>query len=180
MLHAQQSKIIDDTKAWIRQVVIGEQLCPFAHDVFSRLAVVVESTNVVEQLALALAEECTRLLNAGPVARPTSVLVLTELGRSFDDYLDIAEYLNDCLSVLELSDEFQIATFHPDYQFEGSEAEDPANWTNRSPWPMFHILRTADVASAREAHPDIDSIPARNIEHFRALGLETVRQFTDQ
>ena len=180
MLETQKSKIIDDTKAWIRQVVIGEQLCPFAHDVFSRLAVVVESTNAVEQVALALAEELTRLLNAGPVVRPTSVLVLTELGRTFDDYLDIAEYLNECLVVLELSDEFQIATFHPDYQFAGTDADDPANWTNRSPWPMFHILRTADVASAREAYPDIDSIPVRNIAHFRALGLETVQQFTDQ
>ena len=162
------------------RVVIGENLCPFANDVFSRVAVVVESTSNVERVGLAFAEELTQLLEAGPVARPTTLLVLTQLGRLFDDYLDIAEYLNDCLGVLELSDEFQIATFHPDYQFAGSDTDDPANWTNRSPWPMFHILRTADVASAREAHPNIDSIPERNIKHFRALGLKTVRQFTDR
>jgi hypothetical protein len=90
----------------------------------------------------------------------------------YNDFLDAAEHL---LELRELTGVVQIASFHPDYRFADSSAEDLANYTNRSPYPMLHLLREASVAKAVDSHPDIASVPAANIARLRAMSLAQIR-----
>ena len=164
------------TLKWIERVVIGENLCPFARPVFERLTLTVCAELSDDSFLDAVLAHVLGLMEQSVDERPTSILILKNLGRDFEEYLDLAELANSVLDQIGAADEIQIATFHPQYQFADSDVDDPANWTNRSPWPMFHFLRTADVASANLDHPDVAQIPRRNIEHFRALGRTAVQK----
>ena len=120
------------------------------------------------------------LTASSPELIPTSILVFPEDFEAFEDYLDALDFVERIIDALKLVDEIQVASFHPSYVFEGAPADDPANWTNRSPHPMFHFLRTADVAQAIDGHHDTDAIPERNEAYFRALGRDQVRTLLEQ
>jgi hypothetical protein len=166
----------DATCAWIKTVVIGENICPFAANAYQNMRVTVCPSSNMDDFLDGLALELADLLQLGADQVSTTILVTTHLFKDFDDYLDGLLFVETTLEQLNLSNEIQVASFHPHYVFEGAVIDDVANWTNRSPYPMFHFLRTADVAEAIDNHPDVDGIPQRNIEHFRGLGLAKIKQ----
>lgn len=161
------------TRRWIETVVVGLGLCPFARRALENGLVrleVIDTIDVVVALER-LADEAARLVAAEAAADATTLLVLPDGFADFDDYLDLLALGEALLEDLGHDGALQIASFHPDYRFEGAPADDAANWSNRSPYPVLQLLREDSVARAVARHPDPDGIPKRNIERLRALGV---------
>jgi uncharacterized protein len=151
-------------------VVVGMNFCPFAKRELRRESVrfrVCPDTDMAEVLT-ELMGECAHLdKDAGT---ETSLLILPEGFVDFEDYLDLAGLAEDLLADQGYEGVYQVASFHPDYRF--ADADDPANFTNRSPYPMLHLLREASLESVIDNYPDPDSIPENNIAKARALGSD--------
>jgi uncharacterized protein len=98
--------------------------------------------------------------------------VLTDFAQ-YNQFLDLADSLID---ELDLAGEIQIASFHPEYQFAGTQASDPENYSNRSPYPMLHLLREASVSQALEQGADSSAIVQRNIDTLRGLGIAEIKK----
>jgi hypothetical protein len=173
------SKIATDveeaTRRWVERVVIGENLCPFARAVVPRMRVAVSAAESLEDLLGDVAAELQRLIDTAPPALSTTLIVTPAMLARFGDYLEALAVIERAITDAGLSGELQVASFHPRYRFADATSDDPANYTNRSPYPMFHLLREAEVSRAVDAHPDPDGIPARNVERMRALGEAGVR-----
>ncbi|MFW7380905.1 MAG: DUF1415 domain-containing protein [Oligoflexus sp.] len=173
--------MITAVKVWIEQVVIDLNLCPFAAKVFfqDQVRYVVCGDADPEEILTCIGVECQRLLQT-PVESIATSLVLAPALSDFEHYLDILALAEEFLERMEWGGIFQIASFHPQYQFAEHDANDVSHYTNRSPVPIFHILREEEVAKAL-AHYDLpESIPERNIELMRKLGLETMRRKLQQ
>ena len=95
----------------------------------------------------------------------------------FDDYNQFLDQADDLLQAEDWADDFQIASFHPDYMFEGTRASDAGNLTNRSPWPILHILRESSIDAALAEYPDTDSIPRRNVRLMKSLSRQERRAY---
>jgi hypothetical protein len=167
--------IIAATRHWVETVVIDLNLCPFAKRELVRDRIRFVCTDAVDEqsLLMALQDELLHLQDNEPLE--TTLLVHPQVLADFDDYnqfLDLADML---LGELRLTGEFQIASFHPDYQFAGTEPEDVGNTTNRSPYPMLHLIRERSLAQAIENYPDPENIPARNVETVERLGPEAMQ-----
>ncbi|WFM70406.1 DUF1415 domain-containing protein [Halomonas sp. CKK8] len=162
------------TRAWVETFVVAHDVCPFAVREVARDSIrsVAVPARDREAALLALFDEC-RHLEATPEVE-TTLLVLTEGLEDFDDYLDLLEIAEELLDDQGFDGTFQLASFHPDYVFADAEPDDPANFTNRSPYPMWHLLREAGLERALEHHPDPEGIPARNIAAMRELGHEAL------
>ena len=165
-------KVIADTTAWLVKDVIGLNLCPFAQEVHvsNRIRTVVSGAETVEALRADLADELLLLKSLESAETDTTLLIHPQVLSDFLDYNDFLEVADETVRDLGLDRDFQVASFHPHYQFAGTEADDVTNRTNRSPYPTLHILREASVASAMAEYPDADKIPERNIETLRRLG----------
>ena len=164
------------TRRWIDTIVVGLGLCPFAGTALERdrvRLVVSDAAEPVEVLQR-LADAAATLL-AGDDPDATLLLVLSEGFGEFDDYLDLLALAEDLLADLGHEGELQIASFHPDYRFEGDPPDDPAHATNRAPFPTLQLLQEGSVTRALDAHPDPDGIPARNVEMMRRLGVDGLR-----
>ena len=107
-----------------------------------------------------------------PAEIDTTLLILPELLSDFLDYNDFLDVADEAIEDLELDGEIQIASFHPDYQFADSKADDIENYTNRSPYPILHLLREASIERAVEAFPAAEEIYEKNMETLRKLGLQ--------
>lgn len=166
---------IDVTRKWIEAVVVGCNFCPFAAKELKAGTVryTVQESEDWKVLQEAFLAEC-EWLDEHPETE-TSLLILTKAVRDFEDYLDLAEVAEQLLEANDYEGVYQVASFHPKYRFEDSAPGDPANYTNRSPYPMLHLLREASVEAALERYPDPDSIPERNIEFAREKGLGFMR-----
>ena len=167
---------IDHTRLWLERAVIGLNLCPFAKAVHQKRQIrwVESAARDEEALVAELIVELQRLADADPDAIDTTLLIHPQVLQDFDDFNDFLGVAEALLEELELDGTLQVASFHPDYQFAGSEADDISNYTNRSPYPMLHILREASVdkALAGYADPDeaADAIVLRNQETLQKLG----------
>ena len=154
---------------WVEHFVLKHNLCPFAHKPFKDNQIeytVLDSTEQMDVL-IHLINTCQHL-QTSPV--PQTVLLILKQGfEDFDVYLELVDMAEELLIIENLSCEFQLASFHPEYRFEGTAHSDPANLTNRSPFPIVHILRCADVEQALKQHRDTLDIPKRNIELLRSL-----------
>ena len=162
-------------RRWVEDLVVGLNLCPFAGRelVKNRVRFIVTEATTEEQLLAALENELS-LLN-DDAAVETTLLIHPDVLQDFFDYnqfLDTAERL---LVRTELEGVYQVASFHPDYQFAGTAADDAENYTNRSPYPLLHILREASLARSIADYPDVEQIPVRNIEQMKSLGREKLR-----
>ncbi|MEO1412815.1 MAG: DUF1415 domain-containing protein [Bacteroidota bacterium] len=169
-------KCIQQTIQWVKAVVIKHNFCPFAAAELLRRRVrygVGEGQNAEAHLAL-LAREWKHLDQQADTA--TTLLVFPEAYPDFADYLDFVGWAEALLRSLDYEGIYQLASFHPDYRFAGAEPEDPANYTNRSPYPMLHILREAQLERVLAAYHDPEGIPLRNIDLARSLGLELMRE----
>lgn len=163
-------------KTWITECVIGLSLCPFARKEFDQdnIRFKVSDTHSDKVLLTALASELELLHSNSGIE--TSILIIRNHLREFLDYCDFIELANSLLLELSLEGQYQIAGFHPEYQFAGTEACDAENYTNRSPYPLLHILREASVEKAIKNHPDANGIPARNIERMNDMGTKKLRE----
>jgi len=167
--------IINHTRNWISSVIIAHKFCPFAKrefDAGSLHYAVIERADLETQLA-DIIEHCAALDHDKD--RETSLLIFPDGLSEFETYLDLLDLANALLNAEGYEGTYQLASFHPKYRFEGSTEDDPGNYTNRSPYPMIHILREASVETALKTYPNPEDIPTRNIELTRDLGAQAMR-----
>jgi uncharacterized protein len=164
--------VINDTRQWIASMVIGLNLCPFAQRVFDgdRIRFVVSDAADEATLLTELEDELA-FLAAAPVATIETTLLIHPLAFAnfldFNDFLGVAEQAG---AELGYEGVIQIASFHPDYQFADTDPDDLGNYTNRSPYPMLHLLREQSISALAEDEQKLLEIPQRNIDVLRALG----------
>ena len=162
---------VDDVRKWIERIVIGLDLCPFARQPLEtgRVHFVESVASNLEELMAELMSEMAQLCDPQTNAE-TTILVIPNLLTDFDDFLDAIALAEEVIEQTGNSGVFQLAHFHPDYRFEGTEPDDPGNRTNRSPHPVLHLLRWDDVRAAMHNHPDVGIIPQRNQALLRGYG----------
>ncbi|MBX2835677.1 MAG: DUF1415 domain-containing protein [Gammaproteobacteria bacterium] len=169
--------VIAQTCEWIQEVVIGLNLCPFASRVFRNkdIRYLVEDTADTAHCLSVLAQELDDLIRGG---RPeaTTLMILSTGFSDFDQYLDLFAIGEALLDDLGVSETVQLASFHPAYEFSGNEPSDPANYTNRSPYPMLHLLQQRSVTNALVNIADPEGIPVRNIACLRSLSTADFQQ----
>lgn len=165
---------IADTQRWLERAVIGLNLCPFAKAVHSkgRIRWVLCDAQDTEGLLRCLVEELQLLAAADPADIDTTLIVHPQVLTDFLDYNDFLDVADAALAELELDGVLQVASFHPDYQFAGSEPDDIANCTNRSPFPSLHLLREDSIDAAVASTPDAADIYERNAETLERLGWD--------
>jgi len=165
--------VITAVTTWLERAVIGLNLCPFAKAVHVRQQIrfvvsdATEPKELVNDLSIALQE----LHDSDPAEVDTTLLIHPWILQDFAEYnefLGIAELI---LSSMGMEGELQIASFHPDYQFADTHRDDIANYTNRSPYPILHLLREDSVSRAVNAYPEAEDIYKRNISTMEKLGL---------
>lgn len=156
--------------------MIGINLCPFAKAVQVKGLVRYAVSDAETPLGLRrdLEHELTRLSATPPAEVDTTLLIHPRALLDFLDYNDFLSEADALLVELGLEGELQIASFHPQYCFAGSDDDDPANYTNRSPFPMLHLLREASVTRAVDTFPDSGDIYRRNIQTLRGLAPESL------
>jgi len=166
--------MVQDTLRWLERAVIGLNLCPFAKAVHVKNQVhcVVSAAPSLEALRDDLIQELKDLVALSPDERDTTLLVIQHLLKDFYDYNDFLNVADDCLVALGLEGEIQIASFHPQYQFAGTDENDITNFTNRSPYPTLHLLREASIDRAVEAFPEAEAIFEANMATLENLGLD--------
>ena len=164
-----KEQALSETKAWLLEFVIGHNLCPFARKPFEADQVRFVCTDAQDDAALlqALAQEFELLLGDNTIE--TTLLIIPNALETFVAYWDFIELAEALIESLGLEGIFQIATFHPQYQFEGTEPSAPENRTNRSPYPTLHLLRESSLEQAIANHPNVTEIPKNNIKRMRAL-----------
>ncbi|HYD81808.1 MAG TPA: DUF1415 domain-containing protein [Paucimonas sp.] len=163
---------IEATRIWVDKAVIGLNLCPFAKavQVKRQIRYAVSGAHHAEELLDDLAIELRHLEDAEPALLDTTILIHPYVLTDFLDYNDFLEIADDLVTELGLAGELQIASFHPDYQFADAAVNDIANFTNRSPYPVLHLLRETSVERAVTSYPDTEDIYRKNIETMRRLG----------
>jgi len=167
-------QVITDTRDWVVKAVIGLNLCPFAKAVHvnERIRYVVSDATEPEALLKDLARELLALNRADPEDVDTTLLIHPNVLTDFLDFNDFLEAADALVEDLKLDGILQIADFHPDYQFEGSEPGDIANYSNRSPYPTLHLLREESIERAVESMPDTAAIYENNLDTLARLGHE--------
>jgi hypothetical protein len=165
---------IADTQRWLERIVIGLNLCPFAKSVVAKQQVryVLSDATTPETLLELLGGELVHLRDTPAAEVDTTLIVHPHVLSDFLDYNDFLDDADALVEALELEGILQVASFHPHYQFAGTEPEDIGNYTNRAPWPTLHLLREDSVSRAVEAFPDPDAIVERNIQTLEKLGRE--------
>ena len=166
--------IIAATRRWLEVSVIGLNLCPFAESVYrgDRVRFRVSEQRSAAALLQDLRQELTSLNEADPARCETTLLIHPWVLTDFIEYNDFLEVCDGTLVDMDLEGELQIASFHPQYRFSGTQPEDIDNYTNRSPHPMLHLLREASIERVLSAVSDPDEIYRRNIRTLRGLGHE--------
>lgn len=163
-----------DTRAWLEKAVIGLNLCPFAKSVHvnNRLRYVVSGATSPEELLKELAKELLLLRRSDPDEIETTLVIHPQVLQDFLDFNDFIGAADALVEDLELDGELQIASFHPQYQFDGTAPDDISNYSNRSPYPTLHILRESSIERAVETMTDTDAIYEANMATLEKLGLD--------
>ena len=180
MSKSNQELLIQHSQRWLEEVVIAHNFCPFAKRELIKNSIrfdVIPHTKTEECLE-ALITACEKLDNDENIE--TTLLILPNGFNNFEDYLDLLDYADRLLEAQNYEGTYQLASFHPDYCFQDADENDPANYTNRSPYPMFHLIRESSIQIALEKHPDPESIPERNIEYARQQGLSKMKLLFEQ
>ena len=171
-----QNPVIQQTQKWLSTVIIQHSICPFAKREFDRGSIhyeLIESDDLHQQLEQMILC-CVQLDNNDDIE--TSLLIFPKCLTAFDDYLDFIEIANALMHKQDYEGVYQLASFHPDYCFEGSDENDASNYTNRSPYPMLHIIREASLERVLKDYPNPEKIPERNIDYTSKLGIETMKK----
>ncbi len=162
------------TRLWLERIVIGLNLCPFAKAVYvkDQVRIVLSDATTTEALVEQLAEELVLLRDTPAEQIDTTLIVHPQVLSDFLDYNDFLDNADAAIEALDLQGILQVASFHPDYQFEGVAADDASNYTNRAPFPTLHLLREDSVARAVDVYPDPDVIVERNIQTLDRIGVD--------
>ncbi len=174
------SAVVSQTKRWIEAVIIDLNFCPFAKKVFDQQTLfykVVESEKTEEGLSIVI-DECLRLDSNKEIE--TTLIIYPDMLEDFNDYLDFLELANQLLETQNYAGIYQLASFHPNYCFDGVAMEAAENYTNRSPYPMLHLIRESRLEGALETYPDPEQIPLRNIERAKKEGAGFFKQILKQ
>ncbi len=168
-------KIINQTKNWIKTVVIGCNFCPFAARVFleNTIHYIVSDANAVPECINVLSEQFFFLETNKQIE--TTLIIIPAGFHDFEKYLKLVQASQKYLQKNGYEGVYQIASFHPDYYFNGAEENDPANYTNRSIYPMLHILREQSITKALAHYPNSLSIPDNNIAFAQKKGLHFMK-----
>ena len=170
-----EQDIIEQTKKWIIDVVIGCNFCPFAATVVKEKSVSfkVERSEDIEICLQTFFDEVERMDE--DINIDTAFIIFPNSFEQFDDYLDLVSLAEKLLLKNDYEGIYQLASFHPLYQFANSDENDAANYTNRSVYPMLHLLREDSIDKVLEHYKNPDNIPERNIDYTRAKGLEYMK-----
>ena len=163
--------IIQQTKNWIAEIVIGHQFCPFAGHPFKNNSIAYQVYNNCNTMAVLenLIRVCIQMEEDSSIE--TALLIFPGQFLDFEAYLDVLDLSESIMREEGYDGVFQLASFHPSYVFAGSNENDPANYTNRSPYPMLHILREESVTAVLKNNKAHKEIPQKNIEKASSLGL---------
>jgi len=161
--------LIEQTRRWLEDVVIGLNLCPFARRPLHAGQVHFEVTPATDAGTLLTDLHAALAALDNDKTIETTLLIIPRMLEDFGDYNDFLSLCDALLERFEWDGVYQVASFHPHYQFADTEPEDAENRTNRSPWPMLHLLREDSVSEALAHYPDPEQIPQRNIARMRAL-----------
>lgn len=167
------------TKKWIVDVVIGCNFCPFAAREIKKGSVhfEVNQEKDIEKCLYAFVSECVRL-DENPEIE-TSLLIFPLSFQKFYAYLDLVDYAEKILKKQGYEGIYQVASFHPLYCFAGNKEDDPSNYTNRSPYPILHLLREDSVEKALDRYPHPEKIPENNMAFTREKGLLYMKKLRD-
>jgi hypothetical protein len=162
------------TRAWVEHAVVGLNLCPFAKAplVKGQIRYVVSETDDPRELLEVLCAEMRALIDADPAQIETTLLIHPNVLRDFIEFNDFLDAADAALEDLGLDGVLQIASFHPDYQFAGTDPDDLGNASNRAPYPTLHLLREASVERAVEAFPEAEAIFENNLNTLETLGAD--------
>jgi hypothetical protein len=171
-------QIIAATQEWLEKAVIGLNLCPFAKAVHvkQQIRYVVCDATSPEALLGVLMDELQALADADPERVDTTLLIHPQVLNDFLDYNEFLDVADAALEDMDLDGELQIASFHPQYQFADTLADDITNYTNRSPYPILHLLREDSVERAVDAFPEASAIFDNNIATLQKLGHDGWKQ----
>lgn len=166
--------VIADTVRWLEKAVIGLNLCPFAKSVHvkGQIHYVVSQATDAEGVAMDLHRELEALAEISPEKRDTTLLILPHALQEFLDFNDFTELADDLVEELDLGGILQVASFHPMFQFEGTDVDDVTNCTNRAPYPTLHLIREDSIDKAVEAFPEAEMIYERNMQVLQEMGIE--------
>ena len=169
---------IDATRIWLERAVIGLNLCPFAKGVHLKQQIrwVESAATDADALLDDLVRELRLMADADPETVETTLLVHPQVLQDFDDYNQFLDVADAALEALGLAGTLQVASFHPDYRFDGTEPDDITNASNRSPHPTLHLLREASIERAVDSLDDANEIVERNLDTLRRLGPEGWRR----
>lgn len=168
------NRYIASVRHWLETFVIELNLCPFAKREFDNNRVHFQLSNAGNEQDLIddLQHELIRLNNDASIE--TTLLIHPHVLQDFYDYNDFLDLADALLVQLNLEGVYQIASFHPDYQFAETEIDDVENYTNRSPYPLLHLIREDSLAKAIAHYPNPEQIPERNIALLRKMGTDKV------
>ena len=168
------SNVVAETRHWLNQAVIGLNLCPFAKavQVKDQIRFAVSDATDAEGVLTDLQDELALLAEADPEKIDTTLLIVPDALDDFLEFNDFEDLSDRLLKRMRLVGELQVATFHPQFQFADTQPDDISNYTNRSPYPILHLLREASIDRAVESFPDAAEIYEKNIDTMSRLGLE--------
>jgi len=172
-------QVITQTRKWVADVVVGCNFCPFARVPVKRGTIhyQVEDAADAPSCLSALRVELQRLDETPAIE--TTLLIFPEAYPDFEDYLDLVAMAEDLLAAQGYEGVYQVAGFHPDYRFAEAPADDPANYTNRSLYPMLHLIREEGIDQALAHYTDPEGIADRNIDFAREKGLVYLKMLRD-
>lgn len=166
-----------EIRQWLEQVVIGLNLCPFAGGPYRNGLVRIAISQATTEAALLadLRVELERLDATPGTSLETTLLVVVNMLSDFEDYNQFLDQVDYLLGLEGWEGVYQVASFHPHYRFAKTRANDPGNLTNRSPWPILHVIREASIDAALRDYSDPENIPLRNIERMKSLTTEEIQ-----
>lgn len=165
--------ILRQTRLWLEQAVIGLNLCPFAKAVYvkNQVRLVVSKARHADDFLEELDRELDLLIATPAAEIDTTLLIHPTLFEDFLQFNDFLEIAEDVIDEHELEGVVQLASFHPKFQFDGTQPDDISNYTNRAPFAILHLLREDSVERAVEAFPQAETIFETNIATLEKLGL---------
>lgn len=165
----EERKIISRVHHWIEKAVIGLDLCPFTKSVYrqNKLRCWVSESRQVDALMLELYQQCQYLIETPEIE--TTLLIIPHQLQDFADFNQVLDQVDALMAAYQWTGIFQIASFHPDYQFNNTSVDDRENWSNRSPYPILHILRESSVERALAGYPNPERIAETNIRTLSAM-----------
>ncbi|MGR5126332.1 DUF1415 domain-containing protein [Photobacterium swingsii] len=171
------SNVAQVVQQWLEDVVIGLNLCPFAAKPNRNKQIKIHVSEHSDEAALLedIYQELHHLDETSATELETTLVVAPNMLADFDDYNQFLDLVEGLVAQLNKQGIYQIASFHPDYQFYGTEADDAENLTNRSPYPIFHLIREESMEKVLKHYPDPEGIPERNIECVENLTAEQKR-----